>query len=167
MLLSTFLHRFLCGCVFVCLGSGVAGSCDNSLFSHLRNCQIALLSIYYFTFTVDEGSSFQLFLKQTFRQCLSLAFPVTFPVTTEAPAGFVIFQCFSLAGIGFCSSIGLPLSKTVCCRFPPFSLFLIYVYFFLLYPFALISMRFQDVLEVSSCVQSASLNWKFLQFLLY
>lgn len=63
MLLSTFLHKFLCGCVFVCLGSRIAGSCDNSVFSHLRNCQIALQSIYYFTFTVDEVSSFQLFLK--------------------------------------------------------------------------------------------------------
>lgn len=54
---------FVWMCFCFCLGSGVAGSCDNSLFSHLRNCQIALLSIYYFTFTVDEGSSFQLFLK--------------------------------------------------------------------------------------------------------
>ena len=45
MLLSTFLYKFLCGCVFVCLGSGIAGSCDNSVFSHWRNCQIALQSI--------------------------------------------------------------------------------------------------------------------------
>lgn len=35
--------QVLCGCVFVCLGSGVAGSCDNSVFSLLRNYQIALL----------------------------------------------------------------------------------------------------------------------------
>ena len=45
MLLSTFMYKFLCGCVFVSLGSGIAGSHDNSMFGHLRNCQIVLQNV--------------------------------------------------------------------------------------------------------------------------
>lgn len=166
MPLSTFLHRFLCGCVFVCLGSGVAGSCDNSLFSHLRNCQIALLSIYYFTFT-GWRFQFSTISARTFRQCFKPCLPCHLPVTTEAPAGFCDISVFLTGWYWFLLIYWpSPLQNRVL-SFSPI-LFISHIcIFFSPYPFALISMRFQDVLEVSSCVQSASLNWKFLQFLLY